>query len=71
MLEPNQLLRAIAPLLTQKPRILTLTPSESQVQQSERRWKEVLPDFEFTTFPACPYQDGPVPGGSGQPDQRR
>ena len=39
MLEPNQLLRAMAPLLTQKPRILTLTPSETQGQQCERRWK--------------------------------
>ena len=54
MLEPNQLLRAMAPLLTQKPRILTLTPSETQVQQCERRWKEAQPDFEFTTFPASP-----------------
>ena len=59
MLEPNQLLRAMAPLLTQKPRILTLTPSETQVQQCERRWKEAQPDFEFTTFPASPYLGDP------------
>ena len=59
MLEPNQLLRAMAPLLTQKPRILTLTPSETQVQQCERRWKEARPDFEFTTFPASPYLGDP------------
>lgn len=61
MLEPNQLLRTMTPLLTQKHRILTLSPSERQVPQSERRWKEALPDFEFTSFAAFPYQADPFP----------
>ena len=57
LLEPNRILRAVVPLLTQKSHVLTLSPSESQLQQSEQRWERSLPDFTFTSFPMSPYQE--------------
>lgn len=60
LLEPNLLLRAMVPLLTRKPRVLTLAPSEAQVRQSETRWKVHLPAFSFTSFAASPYGGMPV-----------
>ncbi len=55
ILEPNLLVKKAVVQMTKKQHILTLSPSEQQILQSERRWKESFPDLSFTSFGLSPY----------------
>lgn len=56
LLEPNVLLREAVPCNTNQRHVAILCPSRGQVVQSEKRWKQRLPEFSFTVFPVSPYQ---------------
>ncbi len=55
LIYPCDILDRIAPLLTKKSSIITLTPDASQVEQAENKWKSHV--AHVRAVPASPYKD--------------
>lgn len=55
LIYPVQILHKIVPLLTKKSSIITVTPSQLQVEQNTKKWKSYVKDV--VTIAASPYGD--------------